>query len=105
MPQEQEDGTVNYEALDFADELFRGVMENRPRIDELIVAKSKNWSLSRMARVDLNIMRIAVYELLFCSDTPRSVTINEAIEVTKKYGTSDSPAFVNGILDEIVVEK
>jgi transcription antitermination protein NusB len=101
LPQECEGGKVNYEALDFAGELVRGVTENRSRIDEIIVSRSKNWSLSRMARVDVNILRIAVYELLFRDDIPRNVTINEAIEVSKKFGTGDSPAFINGILDEI----
>lgn len=105
LPQEREGSTVNYEALDFAGELVRGVMTNRQDIDALIVAKSKNWSLSRMARVDLNILRLAVYELLYRTDIPRNVTINEAIEVSKKFGTAESPAFVNGILDEVAVEK
>lgn len=85
----------------FADEIVRGVQEHRPEIDARIADKSKNWALNRMSKVDLNILRLAVYELLFRSDIPKNVTINEAIEVAKKYGTEESPAFVNGILDEV----
>ena len=85
----------------FAEELAEGVLANRDAIDGRIEEKSKHWAISRMARVDLNILRMAVYELLFRSDIPRNVTINEAIEVAKKFGTEDSSAFINGILDEI----
>jgi N utilization substance protein B len=70
-------------------------------IDSRIGVQSTNWSLGRMTRVDLNILRLATYELLFRSDIPRNVTMNEAIEVAKKYGSEESPAFINGILDEI----
>lgn len=85
----------------FAEELVTGVMENREEIDRRIDEQSKNWAISRMGRVDLNILRIATFELLCREDIPRNVTINEAIEVAKRFGTEDSPAFINGILDEI----
>ena len=85
----------------FAEELVAGVMANREDIDRKIEEKSRNWAISRMARVDLNILRLAVYELNFRKDIPKNVTMNEAIEVAKKFGTEDSPAFINGILDEI----
>ena len=85
----------------FAEELAAGVMANRDEIDKMIAGTSKNWAISRMAKVDLNILRLAVFELVFRSDIPRNVTINEAIEVAKKFGTEDSPAFINGILDEV----
>ncbi len=85
----------------FAEDLVAGVVANLAAIDVAIEAKSKNWALGRMARVDLSILRLAVFELLFRPDIPKNVTINEAIEVAKKYGTEDSPAFVNGILDEV----
>lgn len=85
----------------FAEELVAGVTANFEEIDNLIKGTSKNWAISRMAKVDLNILRLAVFELIFRIDIPRNVTINEAIEVAKKFGTEDSPAFVNGILDEI----
>ena len=85
----------------FSDELVRGVLEHREAIDATISEKSKNWAISRMAKVDLSILRLAVYELLYRDDIPKNVTINEAIEVAKKFGTEDSPSFVNGILDEV----
>jgi N utilization substance protein B len=85
----------------FAEELVAGVMAHREEIDKKIAEKSKNWAISRMARVDLNILRLAVYELDYRDDIPKNVTMNEAIEVAKKFGTEDSPAFINGILDEI----
>ena len=85
----------------FAEELVKGVIDNRPEIDRRIAEKSRNWPLTRMAKVDLNILRLAAFELLFRTDIPRNVTINEAIEVAKTFGTEESPAFVNGILDEI----
>ncbi|OGT96581.1 MAG: transcription antitermination factor NusB [Geobacteraceae bacterium GWB2_52_12] len=86
---------------DFAEGLVQGVQEQRDDIDAAIRTRSKNWSLSRMPRVDLNVMRLAVYELMFRTDIPKKVTINEAIEIVRRYGDKDSPAFVNGILDEI----
>jgi N utilization substance protein B len=85
----------------FAEELAAGVMANLVEIDKLIAETSKNWAISRMAKVDLNILRLAVFEINFRIDIPLNVTINEAIEVAKKFGTEDSPAFINGILDEI----
>jgi len=89
------------EARAFADRLVRGTWGERPTIDDIITRSSKNWRLERMARVDRNILRLAVYELKFCDDIPPRVTINEAIEVAKRFGTAESPAFVNGILDRI----
>lgn len=86
---------------EFAEALVQGVMEHRAVIDQAILARSKNWALSRMPRVDLNIMRMAAYELMFKRDIPKKVSINEAIEIAKKYGDKESPAFVNGILDEL----
>jgi transcription antitermination protein NusB len=88
----------------FAEELIAGVLANRKAIDAKIGEKSKNWALQRMAKVDVNILRLAAYELLFREDIPKNVTINEAIEVAKKFGNEESPAFVNGILDEISSE-
>jgi N utilization substance protein B len=85
----------------FAEEIVAGVTDHREALDSKIEEQSTNWSISRMTRVDLNILRIAVYELLFRNDIPKSVTMNEAIEVAKKFGTEESPAFINGVLDVI----
>jgi N utilization substance protein B len=87
---------------EFAEGLVQGVQEHRTVIDEAIKARSKNWTLVRMPRVDLNVMRMATYELMFRGDIPKKVSINEAIEIARKFGDKESPSFVNGILDEIV---
>jgi N utilization substance protein B len=81
--------------------LVEGVREFQHQIDPLITSFSKNWKISRMSRADRNIMRVAVYELLYCDDVPPKVSINEAIDIGKKFGTEDSGAFINGILDGI----
>lgn len=85
----------------FFHRLVDGVRENRKRIDTVIEQFSSNWKLSRMSCVDRNVLRIAVFELLFCADIPPKVTINEAIDVGKRFGTDESGAFINGILDSI----
>lgn len=82
-------------------DLVNGVMENLSKIDDLLNTYSKNWKTSRMPVVDRNIMRIAVFEFLRRDDIPHSVTINEAVEIGKKYGSRDSGAFINGVLDRI----
>lgn len=101
IPGEAEGARIPFDSIDFAEEIIRGVKEHRVEIDRLISEKSKHWAISRMAKVDLSILRMAVFELLFRVDIPRNVTINEAIEVAKKFGSEDSPAFINGILDEV----
>jgi N utilization substance protein B len=85
----------------FVERLVRGVSSHARAIDELIGRCSLNWKLSRMARVDRNILRLAAYELAFEPDVPSKATLNEAIEIAKRYGTEDSGKFVNGILDRI----
>lgn len=85
--------------------LVYGTIENLEEIDALIESHAKNWVIKRMACVDRNILRFAVFELVFRTDIPRKVSINEAIEVAKKYGNTDSNKFVNGILDKVAVEK
>jgi len=85
----------------FADELVRGVQSERAQIDEIIQQSSTHWKLDRMARVDRNILRLAVYEILRRADIPIRVSLNEAIELGKKFGSEESSAFVNGVLDRI----
>ena len=92
------------EVAEFATGLVNGVKENLGEIDELISLHSTNWKLTRMAAVDKNILRVAVFELMNCEDIPTKVTINEAVEIAKKFGSTDSGAFVNGILDNIAQE-
>jgi transcription antitermination protein NusB len=81
--------------------LVRGVSSARAEIDTLIERFSNNWKISRMSGVDRNIMRVAVFEMMCCKDIPCKVSINEAIDLGKKFGTEESGAFVNGILDSI----
>ncbi|MFM8360042.1 MAG: transcription antitermination factor NusB [Verrucomicrobiota bacterium] len=85
----------------FADELIRGVLQNRESLDDQIVRQARNWDLHRMAAVDRNIMRLAIYEMLHRNDIPPVVSINEAVDIAKKFSTADSGKFVNGILDKI----
>ena len=87
--------------LPFLLKLVKGVMAAKPEIDATIEKFSANWKLTRMACVDRNILRIAVFELLFCNDIPSKVSINEAVDVGKKFGAEESGAFINGILDSI----
>ena len=89
------------EAMNFSSHLVEGVCEKREEIDRLIVACSDNWALGRMSRVDRNILRLAVYEFLFCQDVPPKVTLNEAIDLGKQFGTENSGSFINGILDAL----
>jgi N utilization substance protein B len=95
------DGPLPFEVRRFAEELILGVAENLEKIDQVIEEHSTNWALDRMARVDLSLLRMSVFELLFRPETPTSVIINEAIEIGKRFGTKETPAFVNGILDKI----
>ena len=92
------------EAREFSSELVAGVIEHVKEIDAKIAEVSSNWKLSRMGRVDLNVIRIAVFELFYCRDIPPRVSINEAVDIGKKYGTEKSGAFINGILDNIYHE-
>jgi transcription antitermination protein NusB len=82
-------------------DLVKGVLENSAQIDALLNKYSKNWKISRMPVVDRNIMRVATFEFIKCTDIPPSVTINEAVEIGKNYGTRDSGSFINGVLDRI----
>jgi N utilization substance protein B len=91
---------VEREVMTLAEGLVRGVAQHRRAIDEAIEQVSTHWRLDRMAKVDRNVLRLAVYELLR-TDVPVKVVINEAIELGKKYGSENTGAFVNGVLDRI----
>ena len=91
-------------ARGYARRLFEGALEHREHIDALITEKAEHWRIARMARVDRNILRMAVYEFLHEPETPARVIINEACDIAKKYGSNESVAFVNGILDGIMRE-
>ncbi len=86
---------------DFAQRLVAGTVEHRSEIDGLLENAAENWKLGRMPKVDLVILRLATYELVFCPDIPLSVSIDEAIEIGNRYGSDDSPTFINGVLDQV----
>jgi len=88
-------------ARDFARGVVLGVNQHGQEIDRIIAQSAHNWKLTRMARVDLTILRIATYEMLFCPDIPMNVSIDEAIEIGKRYGSGDSATFINGVLDQV----
>ena len=85
--------------------LVQGVVSHLAEIDARITRASRNWRLERMARVDRNLLRLAVYEMAFTTDVPGKVAINEAIEIAKRFGTQETPAFVNGILDRVLTDR
>jgi len=89
---------------EFAERIILGVLDHGQEIDQLIERFSKNWRLDRMNLVDRNILRMAIFELLYCNDIPPKVTLNEAVDLGKRYGSEDSGSFINGILDRIQKE-
>jgi N utilization substance protein B len=91
------------EAVKFARELVDGVMSHRAEIDRLIEQHSHNWRLDRMSRIDRNVLRLGVFELKYRPDIPKKVSLNEAVELGKNFGTEESSAFVNGLLDRVAV--
>ncbi|NLY95623.1 MAG: transcription antitermination factor NusB [Myxococcales bacterium] len=91
----------SHEGREFADTLVRGVCRDLERIDGIIRGVSRNWRIERMGRVDRNVIRLATFELEHMHDIPRRVTLNEAVELAKRYGSEQSAAFVNGVLDRI----
>ena len=89
------------EVRSFARDLARGAWQHRSELDAWLERASEHWSLSRMTPVDRNILRLGLYELLYEPHTPPQVVLNEAVELAKRFGDADSPAFVNGVLDAV----
>ncbi len=92
------------EARAYADEAVHGVTDRLAKIDEIIRKASTNWRLERMARVDRNVLRLGTWELLFGEKVPRAVILDEAVELAKRFGSEESGAFVNGVLDRIATD-
>ncbi|MEK7698058.1 MAG: transcription antitermination factor NusB [Nitrospirota bacterium] len=90
---------------EFANDIVTGTRKNIDSIDKIIKKTAEHWAINRIAVVDRNILRAATYELLYRSDIPPSVVMNEAIEISKKFSTEDSASFINGILDKIQKSK
>jgi N utilization substance protein B len=99
------DEEIDSQVRDFASDLARGTLDNRAVLDEKLSQYATNWKLERMAVVERNILRLGAYELLFRQDIPAKVSINEAVELAKKYSGQEAGKFVNGILDKIKGEK
>ncbi len=93
--------SVEGENLRFAEELIFGVRDRLEELDREIVSISANWSLPRMARIDRNLLRLATFEILYIEGVPVSVSINEAIEIAKRFSGDDAPMFINGVLDQL----
>ncbi len=98
---EDTEAKVHSHVKSFAEALVRGVVGKLHEIDKTVEDCSKNWALDRMSRVDLSLLRMATYELQYQPDVPANVIMNEAIEIGKRYGTKETPSFINGILDKI----
>lgn len=95
------DKEVSGSVRSFAESLVRGTMQHLETINQALRNTSQNWDLERMAAVDRAILRVALFEILFCPDTPTAVVINEAIEIAKRFSNEDSGRFINGVLDRI----
>ncbi len=93
--------TREFETDEFCIEVFKGVYNNISEIDEMISANATGWNINRIGRVALSVLRLAVYEMKFREDIPVSVSINEAVELCKKYATQEDASFVNGILGSV----
>ncbi len=92
------------EGREYADRALRGVADDLEKVDEAIRKASTNWRLERMARVDRNVLRLGAWELIRSSDVPRAVILDEAVELAKRFGSEESGAFVNGVLDRVASE-
>lgn len=101
LPEFLETATKDKEVQEFALRLINGTNERLPELDSTLGKVARNWDLRRMATLDRNVLRMAIYELLYCDDIPPKVSINEAIDLGKKFSTANSGAFVNGILDRV----
>ena len=90
---------------DYTVELVRGVTDHRPRLDEVIAQYAEGWTLNRMPAVDRNVLRLATFEILFVDDVPDAVAVSEALHLVRDLSTDESPAFVNGVLGNIVRDR
>lgn len=92
------------EMREFTLRLIEGTRQHQQEVDQILGAVTRNWDLHRMAAIDRNVLRMAIYELLYCADIPPKVTINEAIELGKRFSTANSGSFINGILDRVRID-
>ncbi len=93
------------EEQEYIKSVLYGVNENKEVIDEIILSKLKNWTMDRIAKIDIAILRLAIYEIKYVQNIPSKVTANEAVELAKTYGNNDSKSFVNGVIAKIIEDK
>ncbi len=91
--------------MEYIEMVLKGVKENLAEIDSIILSKLKNWSIERIAKIDLAILRLAIYEIIYVEDIPEKVSANEAVELAKTYGNNDSKSFVNGVIAKVIESK
>ena len=90
---------------EYIEKVVNGVNDNLEKIDGIILSKLKNWTIDRIAKIDLAILRLAIYEILFLDDVPVKVTANEAVELAKNYGSNNSKSFINGVIAKVIEER
>ena len=95
----QDMGVIEYD--EYTEKVFFGVMSNAEELDKKIEENAKGWKLGRMSKVSVSIMRICIYEMLYCDDIPYNVSINEAVELAKKFDHDKAPSFINGVVNKI----
>lgn len=100
----EENNCVDVEK-EYIEQVVKGVKNNIEKIDDIILNNLKNWSISRIAKIDLAILRLAIYEINYIENIPVKVSANEAVELAKTYGNSDSKSFVNGLLAKVIEQK
>jgi len=100
-----EENSNEEEEKEYISSVLMGVKENLEEIDKIILSKLKNWSIDRIAKIDIAILRLAIYEIKYLKDIPVKVTANEAVELAKMYGDNDSKSFVNGVIAKIIEDK
>ena len=100
-----EENNNSTEEKEYIQMIVNGVKENIKKIDDIILSKLKNWSLDRIAKIDLAILRLAIYEVLYVDSIPDKVSANEAVELAKTYGNNDSKSFVNGVIAKVIEDK
>ena len=100
-----EENNNTSEEKEYIEMILKGVKYNIKNIDDIILSKLKNWSLDRIAKIDLAILRLAIYEILYVDSIPDKVSANEAVELAKTYGNNDSKSFVNGVIAKVIEDK
>ena len=100
-----EENNVSQTEKDYIEKVVRGIKDRLEQIDSIILANLKNWSIVRIAKIDLAILRLAIYEIKYMEDIPEKVSANEAVELAKTYGNNDSKSFVNGLIAKVIESK